>query len=151
MASDPAALLSAFAMYRAFPGSDYYADSATPRAHRPASGLAGPPGARRPGALPTFTVLRFTGSLSLYLSVSLARARASGSTARPSRCRGCSHRWVHDPAPRLPPASPGRCISPGPASQPARVEMSFALTHLLSHSASWRTEEVASKDGLAMG
>src|SRR6266542_7106334 len=47
MASDPAALLSAFAMYRAFPGSDYYADSATPRAHRPASGLAGPPGARR--------------------------------------------------------------------------------------------------------
>ena len=68
-----------------------------------------------------------TALLSLYLSVSLARARASGSTARPSRCRGCSHRWRRDPAPRLPPASPGCWISSGPASQPARIEMSFAL------------------------
>ena len=35
-------------MWTAFPPSDYYADSATPRAHRPASGLAGrPPAARR--------------------------------------------------------------------------------------------------------
>jgi hypothetical protein len=35
-------------MGTAFPPSDYYADSATPRAHRPASGLAGrPPAARR--------------------------------------------------------------------------------------------------------
>jgi hypothetical protein len=38
-----------------------------------------------------------TASLSLYLSVSLARARASGSTARPSRCRGCSHHWCAIP------------------------------------------------------
>jgi hypothetical protein len=38
-----------------------------------------------------------TALLSLYLSVSLARARASGSTARPSRCRGCSHRWCAIP------------------------------------------------------
>jgi hypothetical protein len=30
-------------MCRAFPGPDYYADSATPHAHQPASGLAGPP------------------------------------------------------------------------------------------------------------
>ena len=34
-------------MWTAFPPSDYYADSATPRAHRPASGLAGPPPAAR--------------------------------------------------------------------------------------------------------
>ena len=35
-------------MCPAFPGSDYYADSATPRARQPASGLAGlPPAARR--------------------------------------------------------------------------------------------------------
>jgi hypothetical protein len=34
-------------MYRAFPGADYYADSDTPRAHRPASSLAGPPPAAR--------------------------------------------------------------------------------------------------------
>ncbi len=34
-------------MCRALPGSDYYADSATPRAHQPASGLAGPPPAAR--------------------------------------------------------------------------------------------------------
>jgi len=182
-------------MYRAFPGSDYYADSATPRQRQPASGLA--------GALPTFTVIRSTGpavgstpaappgssrsvspaikhrseparsdlpssrarsllrpahvrqiwgwsanrgastTASLCLSVSLARARASGSTTRPSRCQGCSHRSVRDPAPRLPPASPRRCIGPGPASPPARTEMSCAPAHLLSHSPSWRTKEVA--------
>jgi hypothetical protein len=35
-------------MYPALPGSDYYAASDTPRAHQPASGLAGlPPAARR--------------------------------------------------------------------------------------------------------
>jgi hypothetical protein len=35
-------------MWTAFPPSDYYADSATPRARQPASGLAGlPPAARR--------------------------------------------------------------------------------------------------------
>ena len=34
-------------MQTAFPPSDYYADSATPRARRPASGLAGPPPAAR--------------------------------------------------------------------------------------------------------
>ena len=34
-------------MGRAFPNSDYYADSATPRARRPASGLARPPPAAR--------------------------------------------------------------------------------------------------------
>ncbi len=58
---------------------------------------------------------------------------------------------VRDPAPRLPPASPGRYISPGPASQPARIEMPFALIHLLSHSASWRTEEVAGNDPAGLG
>ena len=139
-------------MWTAFPPSDYYADSATPRAHQPASGLAGlPPAARRargashvhhdpfdrvgswlypyspsdghsqcpaghharieqPGVEraavkqggivavddPVRQVSgRFrnrgastTTSLSLYLSVSLARTRASGSAARPSHCRG---------------------------------------------------------------
>ncbi len=34
-------------MWTAFPPSDYYADSATPRARQPASGLAGPPPAAR--------------------------------------------------------------------------------------------------------
>jgi len=34
-------------MYWAFPSSDYYADSATPSAHQPASSLAGPPPAAR--------------------------------------------------------------------------------------------------------
>ena len=34
-------------MWTALPPSDYYADSATPRAHQPASGLAGPPPAAR--------------------------------------------------------------------------------------------------------
>jgi len=34
-------------MWTAFPPSDYYADSATPSAHQPASGLPGPPPAAR--------------------------------------------------------------------------------------------------------
>src|SRR5947209_19992378 len=34
-------------MWTAFPPPDYYADSDTPSAHRPASGLAGPPPAAR--------------------------------------------------------------------------------------------------------
>jgi hypothetical protein len=40
-------MLSAFAMWTAFPSSDDYADSATPCARQPASGLAGPPPATR--------------------------------------------------------------------------------------------------------
>jgi hypothetical protein len=45
---------------------------------------------------------------------------------------------ARDPAPRLPPASPGRCVSPGPASQPARMRVAH-IPPLLSHGASWRT------------
>ena len=59
--------------------------------------------------------------LSLRLSVSLARTRASGSAARPSRCRGRSRRRRALPRRDWPPASPGRCISPGPALQPVRM------------------------------
>ena len=40
-------MLSAFAMWTALPPPDYYADSATPLAHQPASGLAEPPPAAR--------------------------------------------------------------------------------------------------------
>ena len=60
-------------------------------------------------------------SLSLYLSVSLARTRASGSAARPSHRRGRFTPQRAIPRPSGPPASPGRCISPGPAFQPARM------------------------------
>jgi hypothetical protein len=45
---------------------------------------------------------------------------------------------ARDPAPRLPPASPGRCISPGPAI-PAGTDETSIVLHLLSHGASWRT------------
>jgi transposase-like protein len=45
---------------------------------------------------------------------------------------------TRDPAPRLPPASPGRCVSPGPTSQPARMRVAH-IPPLLSHGASWRT------------
>jgi hypothetical protein len=62
-----------------------------------------------------------TSSLSLYLSVSLARTRASGSAARPSHRRGRFTPRRAIPRPGWPPASPGRCISPGPAFQPARM------------------------------
>ena len=50
-------------MWTAFPSSEYYGGAATPPAHKPASGLTG----RHqrpvtPGALPTFTMIRLTGS-----------------------------------------------------------------------------------------
>ena len=51
-------------MWTAFPPSDYYANSATPRAHQLTSRLTGS-GHRHtgaPGALPTFTMIRLTGS-----------------------------------------------------------------------------------------
>jgi len=50
-------------MCRAFLGSDYYADSATPRTHQRTSRLAARH-QRAPtrGALPTFTMIRLTGS-----------------------------------------------------------------------------------------
>jgi hypothetical protein len=51
-------------MYWAFPSPDYYADSTTPRTHQQTSRLAGRhqrPGAH--GALPTFTMIRLTGSV----------------------------------------------------------------------------------------
>ena len=46
-ASHATVLLSAFAMWTAFPPSDYYADSDTPRAHQPTSSLPEPPPAAR--------------------------------------------------------------------------------------------------------
>ncbi len=200
-------------MYRAFPGSDYYADSATPRLRQPASGLAGPPPATRrlrgashvhcdpfdrvgsrlypcsaseeqsqrlPGH-PTPIVLGperpavFKGTVvaasspcppglglvcesrgfyhrfAFALPFGLACTRAGVWQYRPAvTLSGLLPPLVRDPAPRLPPASPGRCISPGPASQPARIEMSFALTHLLSHSAPWRTKEIAGQHPLRL-
>ncbi len=62
-----------------------------------------------------------TSSLPLCLSVSLARTRASGSAARPSHRRGRFTPMRAIPRPGRPPASPGRCISPGSASQPTRM------------------------------
>jgi hypothetical protein len=172
-------------MYRALPGADYYADSATPSTHQPASGLAGrPPAAQRvrgashvhhdpfdrvgswlypysasgehsqspashharvdkpcveraavnqggivavddpcPPGFGSFLKSRgfYHQFASLCLSVSLARARASGSAARPSHRRGRFTPQRAIPRPGGPPASPGRCIGPDPASQPARM------------------------------
>jgi hypothetical protein len=60
--------------------------------------------------------------LSLRVSVSLSRTRASDGVTRPSRCLGRSRRWRALPRRATwPPASPGRCISPGPALQPVRM------------------------------
>ncbi len=78
-----------------------------------------------------------TSSLSLCLSVSLARTRASGSAARPSRCRvaspyGARFRARMDPSFSRPLHQPGAGILAG------TDEMLFVL-HLLSHGASWRT------------
>ena len=54
-------------MWTAFPSSEYYGGSATPPALKPASGLTDrhqQPVA--PGALPTFTMIRLTGSAGGY-------------------------------------------------------------------------------------
>ena len=189
-------------MYRAFPSSDYYADSATLRADRPASGLAGPPPAARrargashvhhdpfdrvgswlypystsgehsqslvghharinqpsteraavnkggivavddpcPPGFGSFLKSRgFYHRIALALPFGLASTHAGVWQYRPAvTSSGTLHPVARDPAPRRPPASPGRCISPGPASQPARMRCTFVL-HLLSHGASWRS------------
>ena len=68
-------------MWTAFPPSDYYADSATPRAHQRTSRLAG--GHRQPGAhgaLPTFTMIRLTGSA----TGSTATAMSDGHSQSPA-------------------------------------------------------------------
>ena len=188
-------------MRTAFPPSDYYADSATPSAHQPASGLAGlPPAARRAqGAshvhhdpfdrvgswlypyspsgghsqypaghharsnsqarsappskraaslLSTTQIRQVSGrsrnreasttrSLSLFLSVSLARTRASGSTARPLHCQGASAAGAQSRALAALSFS-GPLHRPG-AGIPAGTDEMFDVLHLLSHGASWRT------------
>jgi hypothetical protein len=172
-------------MYRAFPSSDYYADSATLRADRPASGLAGPPPAARrargashvhhdpfdrvgsrlypyspsgersqspaghrarinqpsteraavnkggivavddpcPPGFGSFLKSRgFYHRIAFALPFGLASTHAGVWQCRPAvTSSGTLHPVARDPAPRRPPASPGRCISPGPASQPARM------------------------------
>ncbi len=78
-----------------------------------------------------------TESLSLFLSVSLARTRASGSTARPSHRRGRSTS-ARDPAPRWSPSFTRPLHQPR-AGIPADTDEMFVVRHLLSHGASWRT------------
>jgi hypothetical protein len=171
-------------MYRALPGADYYADSATPSTHQPASGLAGrPPTARRargashvhhdpfdrvgswlypystsgehsqspaghharvdkpcmeraavnqggivavddpsPPDFGSFLKSRgFCHQFAFALPFGLASTRAGVWQYRPAvTSSGTLHPAARDPAPGRPPASPGRCIGPGPASQPAR-------------------------------
>ena len=77
-----------------------------------------------------------TTSLSLYLSVSLARTRASGSTARPSHCRERLTSGARSRASAVPSFS-------GPLHQlgagiPAGTDEMSDVRHLLSHGASWR-------------
>jgi hypothetical protein len=77
-----------------------------------------------------------TSLLSLYLSVSLARTRASGSAARPSHCQerltsGARSRASAVPSFSEPLHQPGAGI-------PAGTDEMFAIRHLLSHGASWR-------------
>ena len=77
-----------------------------------------------------------TSLLSLYLSVSLARTRASGSTARPSHCRERLTSGARSRASAVPSFS-GPLHQPG-ADIPAGTDEMFAIRHLLSHGASWR-------------
>jgi hypothetical protein len=79
-----------------------------------------------------------TSLLSLCLSVSLARTRASGSAARPSRCRGASPCGARSRA-QMAPSFSGPLHQPRTDIQVGTDEMLFVL-HLLSHGASWRTE-----------
>jgi RNA-directed DNA polymerase len=78
-----------------------------------------------------------TRSLSLFLSVSLARTRASGSAARPPRCQGASAAGAQSRALAAPSFS-------GPLHRtgtgiPAGTDEMCVVLHPLSHGASWRT------------
>ena len=77
-----------------------------------------------------------TSLLSLYLSVSLARTRASGSAARPSHCRERLTSGTRSRASAVPSFS-GPLHQPG-TGIPAGTDEMFAIRHLLSHGASWR-------------
>jgi len=189
-------------MQAAFPPSDYYADSATPSAHQPASSLARSPPAtgrakgashvhhdpfdrvgswlypyspsdghsqhpaghhaqahkpsaeraapQQSGAIavddpypPDFGSLMesrgFYHQIAFALPFGLASTHAGVWQYRPAvTLSGRLTSPARNPAPRLPPASPDRCISPGPAI-PAGTDEILIVLHLLSHGASWRT------------
>ena len=78
-----------------------------------------------------------TESLSLFLPVSLARTRASGSAARPSHRRG-RFTSARDSAPQWSPSFTGPLHRPR-SGIPAGTDEMFVVRHLLSHGASWRT------------
>ena len=188
-------------MWTAFPPSDYYADSDTPSAHQPTSGLAGPPPAGRrarsvshvhhdpfdrvgsrlypyspsgrhsqppaghhaqvskpsmeraaidkggiitvddpcPPGFGSFLQSRgFNHQIAFALPFGLvARARASGSAARPSHRRG-RFTSARDPAPRWSPSFTGPLHQPR-SGIPADTDEMFVVRHLLSHGASRRT------------
>jgi hypothetical protein len=64
----------------------------------------------------------FYHQIALALPFGLASTRAGVWQYHPAvTSSGTLRPAARDPAPGRPPASPGRCISPGPASQPARM------------------------------
>ena len=74
-----------------------------------------------------------TSSLSLFLSVSLARTRASGSAARPPRCRGASPRWRS--IPRLTAPQLLRAAASARGRHSSRHGQRVFVRRLLSHGA----------------
>jgi hypothetical protein len=198
-------------MCRALPGSDYYADSATPRLRQPASGLAGPPPTTRrlrgashvhcdPFNRVGSRLYPCSASEEQWQHLLGHRARIVTCSKRPTvfkgtvvaasspyppglgllcESRGFCHRfafalpfghactragvWQYRPAVTLSgllpplgarshttaaPSCTGPLHQPG-AGIPAGTDRD-ASAHLLSHSASWRTEEVAGKDRFAV-
>src|SRR5215216_5473519 len=93
MASHATVLLPPFPMQTAFPSSEYYGGSVTPRAHQRTSRLTGRH--QRPaatGVLPTFTMIRLTGSAVGFTPAahpkrirSIAPATGPGSMSRAGR------------------------------------------------------------------
>jgi hypothetical protein len=80
--------LPPFAMWPAFPTSDYYEGSATPYGHQQTTCL--PAWSGRPGALPTFTSDRWAREASSYAPAASPRVRRSPSSWPPDRpvCTG---------------------------------------------------------------
>jgi hypothetical protein len=99
-------------------------ETGTERAAKHASGTIAASSPHPPGSGPLMRSRGFNHRFAFALPFGLACAHSGVWQCRPAATSsGLLPPQARDPAPRLPPASPGRCIGPGPAFQPARLRV----------------------------